>query len=64
MIAKLKIDIYNRLNWFDSNLMVANPSKCIVLQVMFLGLKKSQNLGLEVNGDAITNSCKTTWCHN
>ena len=53
MIAKLKIDIYNTLNWFDSNSMVANPSK---FQVVFLGLKKDQHLALEINGDVITNS--------
>jgi len=33
--------------------MVANPSK---LQVIFLGLKKNQNLNLEINGDVIANS--------
>ena len=33
--------------------MVANPTK---LQVMFLGLKKNQNLVLEINGEAITTS--------
>ena len=53
MIAKLEIDIYNTLKWFDSNSMVANPSK---FQVMFLGLKKDQHLALEINGDVITNS--------
>ena len=36
MIAKLEIDIYNSLKWFDSNSIVAHPSK---FQVMFLGLK-------------------------
>ena len=30
--------------------MVADPSK---FQVMFLGLKKNQNLALEINGDVI-----------
>ena len=53
MIAKLEIDIYNTLKWFDSNSMVASPSK---FQVMFLGLKKDQHLALEINGDVITNS--------
>ena len=53
IIAKLEIDIYNTLKWFDSNSMVANPSK---FQVMFLGLKKDQHLALEINGDVITNS--------
>ena len=53
MIAKLEIDIYNTLNWFDLYSMVANPSK---LQVMFLGLRKGQHLTLEINGDVITNS--------
>ena len=50
MIAKLEIDLYNTLKWFDSNFMVANPTK---FQVMFLGLKKNQNL---VSGEAITTS--------
>ena len=53
MIAKLEIDLYNILKWFDSNFMVANPTK---FQVMFLGLKKNQNLVLEINGEAITAS--------
>ena len=35
MIAKLEIDIYNTLKCFDSNSVVANPSK---FQVMFLGV--------------------------
>ena len=43
MIAKLEIDLYNTLKWFDANFMVANPTK---FQVMFLGLKKNQNLVL------------------
>ena len=42
MIAKLEIDFYNTLKWFDSNSMVANPSK---FQVMFLGLKKESTPG-------------------
>ena len=45
MVAKLEIDIYNTLKWFDA--MVANPSK---FQVMFLGLRKDQHLALEING--------------
>ena len=53
MIAKLEIDIYNTLKWFDSNSMVANPSK---FQVMVPGLKKDQHFALEINGDVITNS--------
>ena len=53
MITKLVIDIYNTLKWFDSNLMVANPSK---FQVMFLHLKKDQHLPSEINGGVITNS--------
>ena len=35
MIAKLEIDIYSTLKWFDSNSVVANPSK---FQEMFLGV--------------------------
>ena len=54
MIAKLETDIYNTLKGFDSNSMVANPSK---FQAMFLGLNKNQNLALEINGDVIAN-CK------
>ena len=53
MIAKLEIDLYNILKWFDSNFMLANPTK---FQVMFLGLKKNQNLVLEINGEAIAAS--------
>ena len=53
MIAKLEIDIYNTLKWFDSNSMVANPSK---FKIMFLGLKKDQHQALEINGNVITNS--------
>ena len=53
MIAKLEIDIYNIPKWFDSNSMVANPSK---FQVMFLGFKKGRHLALEINGDVITSS--------
>ena len=51
MIAKLEIDIHNALKWFESNLMVANPTE---FQVMFLGLKKNQTLPLEINDEAIT----------
>ena len=53
MIAKLEIDFYNTPKWFDSNSIVANPSK---FKVMSLGLKKDQHLVLEINGDVITNS--------
>ena len=53
MIAKLEIDLYDTLKWFDSNFMVANPTK---FQRMFLGLKKNQNLVLEIKGKAITTS--------
>ena len=55
MIAKLEIDLYDALKWFDSNFMVGNPTK---FQVMFLGLKKNQNLLLEINGEAKTTSKK------
>ena len=55
MIAKLEIDIYNTLKWFDSNSMVANPSK---FKELLLGLKTNQNLALEINGDVTTNSKK------
>ena len=41
MITKLEIDIHSTLKWYDSNSMVANPLK---FQVMFLGLKRNQNL--------------------
>ena len=53
MITKLEINIYNTLIRFDSNSMVANPSK---YQVMLLGVKKNQNLALEMNGDVIASS--------
>ena len=53
MIAKLEIDLYNTLKWFDSNSMVANQKK---FQVWFLGLKKNQNFILEISGEAITTS--------
>ena len=53
MVAKLEIDIYNTLKWFDSNSMVANPSK---FQVMFLSLKKDQHPALEINCVVIANS--------
>ena len=51
MIANLEIDVYNTLKWFDSNFMVANPTKFQVI-----GLKKNQNFVLEINGEAITTS--------
>ena len=53
MIAKLENDLYNTLKWFDSNFMVVNPTK---FQVMFLDLKKNQNLVMNINGEAITTS--------
>ena len=37
MIAKLAIDIYNTLEWFDSNSTIVKPSK---FQVMLLGRKR------------------------
>ena len=53
MIAKLETDIHKTLQWFNSNSMIANPLKC---QVIFLGLKKNQNLALEINGGVLANS--------
>ena len=53
MIAKLEVDIYSTLEWFDSNLMVAKPSK---LQVMFFGLKYDQHLALAIYRHVIINS--------
>ena len=53
MIAKLEVDVYNALRWFESNHVVANPAK---FQVVFLGFKKSQNLLLEIKGEVIPTS--------
>ena len=53
MIKNLEIDIYNNLRLFDSNFMVINPLK---FQVIFLGLKRNQNLVSKINCDVMTNS--------
>ena len=44
MISGLEIDIYNTLEWFKSNMLVANPSK---FQLMFMGLSQDNKLCLE-----------------
>ena len=47
VVTCLEVDIENVLPWFDSNRMVANPGK---FQVMFLGLLKSANICIEIDG--------------
>ena len=39
VISNLEIDIHSTLEWFESNMMVANPSK---FQLMFMGFKSRQ----------------------
>ena len=53
MIAKLEIDVYNKLKWFHLYFMLTNPTR---FQVMFLVLKKNQNLLLEKNFETIATS--------
>ena len=45
MAARLEDDVSRALDWFKSNRTVANPQK---FQVIFLGLKQSQELLLEI----------------
>ena len=46
VISSLKIDIRNILEWFESNMMVANPSK---FQLMVMGLNQINRLCLEID---------------
>ena len=57
VISSLEIDIRSTLEWFESNMMVANPSK---FQLMFMGLNQDNKLCLEINEKIIpsTNQVK------
>ena len=53
----LEIDIHSTLEWFESNMMVAYPSK---FQLMFMGLNQDNKLCLEIDEKIIpsTNQVK------
>ena len=51
MISRLENDIQKTLIWFESNMMVVNPSK---FQVMFMGLDNDCKLCMEIDKMAIT----------
>ena len=57
VIASLEIDIRSTLEWFESNMMAANPSK---FQSMFMGLNQDRRLCLEIDEKIIpsTNQVK------
>ena len=53
--SKLENDLEMILDWFFRNNMVANPGK---FQLMFLGMKGTEHLGLNINGQIIRASDK------
>ena len=53
VIVKLEDDLQKILNWFKENGMCANPAK---FQMMFLGLKISNLLCLNIDGQKIKQS--------
>ena len=57
MISSLEIDIHSSLEWFKSNMMVANPWKS---QLMCMGLNQDNKLCLEIDEKIIpsTNQVK------
>ena len=50
IVWKLANDLEKILNWFSANNMIANPGK---FQLMFLGMKETEQLGLNINGQII-----------
>ncbi len=50
VVSKLESDLEKILDWFFRNNMVANPGK---FQLMFLGMKETVHLGLNINGQII-----------
>ena len=46
VISSLEVDIHSTLEWFESNMMVANASKS---QLMFMGLSQDNKLCLEID---------------
>ena len=53
VLASLKLDVGIILDWFETNLMVANPAK---FKLMFLRLNQTHNLCLEVSNKIIPSS--------
>ena len=50
VLASLELDLGITLDWFETNLMVANPAK---FKLMFLGLNQKHKLCLEINDKII-----------
>ena len=55
VVSKLENNLEKILGWFFRNSMVANPGK---FQLMFLGLKETEHLGLNIKGQIICASEK------
>ena len=53
VLASLELDVGITLDWFETNFMVANPSK---FQIMFLGLHQPHKLCLEINNQIVPSS--------
>ena len=53
VLASLELDVGIKLDWFETNPMVANPSK---FKIMFLGLHQTHKLCLEINNKIIPSS--------
>ena len=53
VLASLELDVGITLDWFETNFMVANPSK---FQIMFLGLHQPHKLWLEINNQIVPSS--------
>ena len=58
VISMLENDIQKTLIWFESNMMVANPSK---FQVMFMGLGNDCKLCMEIDEMVITTFDKSNY---
>ena len=50
IIIDLEEDLCQALEWFESNRLVANPSK---FQMMLLGIKRNDKLCMEINGATV-----------
>ena len=53
VLASLELDVGITLDWFETNFMVANPSK---FKIMFLGLHQTHKLCLEINNQIVPSS--------
>ena len=58
MISRLENDMQKTLVWFESNMMVVNPSK---FQYMFMGLGHDYKFCMEIDEMVITTFSKSNY---